>query len=422
MTSHARTTATRNRFSRASVGAIAAAIALLAASRADAWHPSGWSFFAWPYAYDLSQTAWSYMNESDTQWCLDLTTAQWSPWGQQGSPRSGWNYFMLPYVFSSSTGHWYYLNGADTLYSVNLRTGRWTLFGEHESNNSAVVPVAAGNGTTLNNQLTRQIPIQVAQAFAGIEVGPAYACGPANGAFYAVVRAKNTGNSARAFVRLNSILFRNSSGTIVASNSSDYIDGSLGRTPGGTETGTCLWPGETGYWTMIDTDLLVSDVASIQVDSIASSTTANSPAPAIVPLSASYAAATDRFTANIKNVGQGLGILDSNFNKFVLFDNADRPLIWRFFLSASIIPSDRSMDPGEAGSISTTFVDFDGLSSKAHVILSFESASGGAALQAATLAASTIPLPPAKASPDQWAAYADAVRNAREDAKAHTPE
>ena len=89
------------------------------------WQPQGWLYYAWPYAYSLSEERWYFFNQSDTQWRVDLSSGEWGTLANA----TGWHYYAWPYAYSAdqSTWHWY---NADTQWVVNLLTGEWALFGD----------------------------------------------------------------------------------------------------------------------------------------------------------------------------------------------------------------------------------------------------------------------------------------------------
>jgi len=91
------------------------------------WMPEGWVYYAWPYAYSISEGRWHFFNEPATQWRVNLSNSQW---GKLSEAR-GWNYYAWPYSYSidQSTWHWY---NADLQWVVDLVTGIWETLGSSE--------------------------------------------------------------------------------------------------------------------------------------------------------------------------------------------------------------------------------------------------------------------------------------------------
>jgi hypothetical protein len=47
---------------------------------------SGWSFYQWPYAYCPANGSWYYINETDSQWVVNMRSVTWSRFGVAVSP------------------------------------------------------------------------------------------------------------------------------------------------------------------------------------------------------------------------------------------------------------------------------------------------------------------------------------------------
>jgi hypothetical protein len=91
--------------------------------------PSGWTYFMWPYAYDTSSQSWRYFNESDTQWCVDMSTEHWSLLGTS-QLASGWVYWGWPYAYGWDSGLWFYFNESDVQWVLDLSSDTWNRLGE----------------------------------------------------------------------------------------------------------------------------------------------------------------------------------------------------------------------------------------------------------------------------------------------------
>ena len=90
----------------------------------SSWVPQGWVYYTWPYAYSFSEGRWYFFNESDTQWRVNLTSAEWGTL----DAASGWNYYAWPYSYSFDEGAWHWYNN-DTQWVVDLLSGVWSTFG-----------------------------------------------------------------------------------------------------------------------------------------------------------------------------------------------------------------------------------------------------------------------------------------------------
>jgi hypothetical protein len=114
------------------------AIGLAISINASGYRPSGWTYGAWPYVYDAPSQSWYYMNESDTQWCVEMFTGQWRTLGF--SPlAAGWTYWQWPYAFDWDSGSWFYLNESDVQWCCNLSPGTWSRLGVAEAANADIV-------------------------------------------------------------------------------------------------------------------------------------------------------------------------------------------------------------------------------------------------------------------------------------------
>jgi hypothetical protein len=91
------------------------------------WEPQGWVYYAWPYAYSISEGRWHFFDTTGTQWRVNLSNGQWRTLAEA----TGWNYYAWPYSYSidQSTWHWY---NADTQWVVDLVTGIWETLGSSE--------------------------------------------------------------------------------------------------------------------------------------------------------------------------------------------------------------------------------------------------------------------------------------------------
>ncbi|MFC1453006.1 hypothetical protein ACFLSJ_06630 [Verrucomicrobiota bacterium] len=107
---------------------LTAAAAAITPLPARGFTPSGWIYMEYPYAYDASAENWVYLLETDAQWCVDLSTGNWSPL-DASRPASGWVYFSWPYALDWEAGSWLYVNESDTRWCYYFPSRRWSLLG-----------------------------------------------------------------------------------------------------------------------------------------------------------------------------------------------------------------------------------------------------------------------------------------------------
>ncbi len=102
---------------------------MLNSQAAWAYMPTGWTWSAYPYAYDYSyRQSWYYLNESDAQWGYKFSTGTWSLFGES-ELSSGWVYYQWPYAYSSQAGSWFYLEEAYDQWCVRMDSGIWSRLG-----------------------------------------------------------------------------------------------------------------------------------------------------------------------------------------------------------------------------------------------------------------------------------------------------
>lgn len=106
----------------------------ISATSALAWQPTGWSWWSWPYAYDLSSGDWYWLSTDDEQWVCGFAPASgWSELGSSGLA-AGWSWWAWPYAYGLDSQAWHFANVSDTQWAVNLRTGLWDRFGAPSAN------------------------------------------------------------------------------------------------------------------------------------------------------------------------------------------------------------------------------------------------------------------------------------------------
>ena len=95
----------------------------------DGWQPSGWVYFAWPWAYDQATTHWNWFNDGNIQWVYGHPPADGWRLMQASGLAQGWVYFFWPYAYCQGNGAWYYVNEPDVHWVVDMTTGVWRILG-----------------------------------------------------------------------------------------------------------------------------------------------------------------------------------------------------------------------------------------------------------------------------------------------------
>ncbi len=123
-------------------------LVMVLAQATQAFQPSGWVYFNWPWAYENSSRDWHWFKTDDVQWVHGYAPADgWRRIGQSGLA-NGWTYHAWPFVYCQNNNAWYYVNEADTQWVVNMRTGAWSDFGE-----LTVVEFSQGTDTPVSMEI-----------------------------------------------------------------------------------------------------------------------------------------------------------------------------------------------------------------------------------------------------------------------------
>ncbi len=131
------------------VALLAVAFVLGGVSESQAWRPSGWVYFKYPYAYERNSGDWYWFNTSDTQWVHGFSAGGWQHL-DASALANGWSWQAWPYAFSKANSSWYYLNQVDGQWVINLSTGVWTVFGIPPPPDGMVtIPAGTNAGTNL---------------------------------------------------------------------------------------------------------------------------------------------------------------------------------------------------------------------------------------------------------------------------------
>ena len=95
----------------------------------QAWHPTGWVYCNWPWAYEPASDTWRWFKTDDVYWAHGYPPADgWRTLGASGLAH-GWSFFDWPFAYAQSNDAWHFLNEGDTQWNVNMTSGAWSLFG-----------------------------------------------------------------------------------------------------------------------------------------------------------------------------------------------------------------------------------------------------------------------------------------------------
>ncbi len=125
------------------VSVLAVVFVLGGVRESEAWQPSGWVYFNYPYVYDPGAGDWNWLNTSDTLWVNGFTAGGWTTLDVSGMA-SGWSFFNWPYAYCAANGSWYFMNNHDTQWTVNLGAGLWSVFGTPHAGDYLIIDLAEG--------------------------------------------------------------------------------------------------------------------------------------------------------------------------------------------------------------------------------------------------------------------------------------
>ncbi|MDH5408560.1 MAG: hypothetical protein OEY00_08115 [Gammaproteobacteria bacterium] len=248
------------------------------------------------------------------------------------------------------------------------------------SNSSETVLNGNNFGRNLSDiaNLRKPITFTVTNPDDRFSFGTAYAARPtasSNGLYWMVYVTNTTANETFCFIQFNGGDYRNDADEIVVGVvlGFTFVDGSVRRlSNSGSETNTCLGPGERGILNGIELqDGLYDSLAGIVFDSISVSSNSSELLAAHVTHEAAFSVIDgSSFNMTVKNIGTEAAILDS-VSLYLLVDEENQPLIWGF-----VSPEDGWDGRLAAGAEGTLFdiKFYDGISNKMFVYLDYDTA------------------------------------------------
>ena len=129
------------------LAALLAAVGLT--GTAQAWRPSGWTWWELPWVYDVASDEWHWFSPDDTQWIF--TQPPGSGWNllPQSEIANGWSFWQGDWAFDNEAGTWCWRNTVDLQWCVNIGTAHWSLFGQTTAEGEyLVVDVSGGPAAT----------------------------------------------------------------------------------------------------------------------------------------------------------------------------------------------------------------------------------------------------------------------------------
>ncbi len=225
-----------------------------------------------------------------------------------------------------------------------------------------------GSGTTDNTLLRKEISISIINPDDKFSFGPSYATinSISNSGTYSVIQITNNSSQGFAFIKINTIIYKDSAGQTLSTNSSGftYIKGSLGDVGHGIYTSTCLAPNEIGYIVLIDNNSVFDNLSAIEIGSIEYDPDVGDPVTKVIPQS--YVCSDNEdIIVTVKNTGNsdvspGIG------SYYILMDSSDNPLNWGFlFFESSSLETD-------SDEILTATSWYSGASTRLYAIIDFE--------------------------------------------------
>jgi hypothetical protein len=105
-------------------------LAVLTATTAFAYKPSGWAYTNYPYLYESTNTEWAYFRTTDTPQVVNLATRWTGQLKNATMANASWNYWtQYPYVYCSKNRNWYYFYRSNSQWVRNMVTGQWSVLG-----------------------------------------------------------------------------------------------------------------------------------------------------------------------------------------------------------------------------------------------------------------------------------------------------
>jgi hypothetical protein len=105
-------------------------LAVLTATTALAYKPSGWAFSNYPYLYERTNTEWAYFRTTDTPQVVNIKTGWKGQFKKSQMATATWNMWtQYPYVYCNRNKNWYFFYPTSTQWVRNMVTGQWSLLG-----------------------------------------------------------------------------------------------------------------------------------------------------------------------------------------------------------------------------------------------------------------------------------------------------
>lgn len=201
-------------------------------------------------------------------------------------------------------------------------------------------------------------------------------------AAYVFISAVNISENTICFIKINSIIARDSGGTMLGSNSFTFVKGSTRDVGGGIYTSTCMAPGEKGYITSIFLDVYDS-IHTIEIGSVSFNASSSTiPDAKIIPTS--YSASADSFSTSVSVTVKNNGVSSVEaalFSSYILLDDQGYPLYYSFFDSPDW---GGVYEPSVAHTL-TDSLSYPGIATTIRPLIDFDPVSTLKPLQKATL-------------------------------------
>jgi hypothetical protein len=247
----------------------------------------------------------------------------------------GSNYIALEGTFSDTGDA---VSGEFALYEgSDVCNGTWSASVDSSNSNSEE------GEDSVSTDLRKEISFSVVDVSSDFSFGTAYATRPyaSTQYIYGIIPITNNSSSETyCFVRLETINYQDSDGNLLYQEDGSYVYGQVQWNGSTIFTNTCLRPGESGHFILIDnndSDDLYDNTSSIEVDAISISTSGTNwqdPTADVQEQSGGTYTATYSSVPVINN-GTESAQLNEN-SVYILTDSSGEPMTWSFFDSASV--------------------------------------------------------------------------------------
>ena len=143
-------------------------------------------------------------------------------------------------------------------------------------NNSAILTgPTIGSGEVSNDRLRKEIGLTLTNPNPNFSLGKAYAVTEeveyTDLAVHWIIPVTNDSDQMYCFVRLGTILYKDTGGNILSEDDGSYVTGGSEGEDDGFYGSSCLAAGEQGYFTGIETPTGYDEVASLEIENITES-------------------------------------------------------------------------------------------------------------------------------------------------------